>query len=158
MNQPTDRFERIARTMRASAPLKSLGRGASLDEIARSEARLGVTFPRSYRTFLQEFGFACWPDDIYGVHADLLPALSVVAQTEQERHEVEPRMPKHLIPFHPDGYGNHYCLDSSRFVNDECPVVFWDHEKDEMQVPVQTHATFLDWLDEMIQRELRRAP
>jgi hypothetical protein len=36
----------------------------------------------------------------------------------------------------------------------ECPVVFWNHELGKDQQPPQTHATFLDWLEETVAREL----
>lgn len=139
--------------MREKAPERSFGRGASDEEVARCEEQLAVSLPNSYKLFLREFGFALWPECICGVRPRD-PALDVLLVAEAERHEVEPEMPYHLIPFYPDGCGNHYCLDTSRLVDGECPVVFWNHELDEDQQPPKTHASLLDWLEEAVAREL----
>jgi hypothetical protein len=126
----------------------SFGEGASEEVIARCEQQLGTTFPDSYRWFLREFGFAYWPREICGVSQD--SALDVVRNTEGERHEVEPELPAHLVAFCPDGWGNNYCLDTSRLVEGECPVVFWNHERGQDQLPDLTHAMFVDWRENMI--------
>jgi cell wall assembly regulator SMI1 len=154
--KPTsDRFESLAQLMREKAPERSFGQGARDEEVAQCEEQLGVRLPESYKRFLREFGFALWPEDVYGVYVGSSPGLQVMGNTETERHEVEPEMPHDLIPFSPDGWGNHYCLDTSRLVGGECPVVFWNHELDENQQPPQTHPTFLDWLEDRVTRELQ---
>jgi cell wall assembly regulator SMI1 len=154
MNAVSDRFENLAQLMREKAPEYGFGKGVGVEEVARCEEQLGVGLPKSYKQFLQSFGFARWPEDVYGVYVGSTPGLQVVWNTETERHEVEPEMPYYLIPFSPDGWGNHYCMDTSRLVDGECPVVFWNHELDEDQQPPQTHTTFLDWLEERVTREL----
>ena len=42
-----------------------------------------------------------------------------------EHFEVENPMPKELIPFSPDGFGNHYCFD---IINEN--IVLWEHDCD----------------------------
>jgi cell wall assembly regulator SMI1 len=140
--------------MREKAPERSFGNGISAQEVAQCEEQLGVTLPQSYRSFLREFGFSGWPDYIYGVLPGPKPGLNVIRTTEWERDDAEPAMPHDLIPFGPDGWGNHYCLDTSRLKDGECPVVFWNHELDEDQQPPQTHPSFLDWLEEKVARAL----
>jgi cell wall assembly regulator SMI1 len=154
MSSVSDRFENVARLMRERAPERSIGNGISAQEVAKCEEQLGVTLPQSYKSFLREFGFASWPEYIYGYLPGLLPGMNVMCNTETERHEVEPEMRHPLIPFYNDGWGNHYCLDTSRLVDGECPVVFWIHELDADQQSPQTHASFLDWLEEKVAREL----
>jgi hypothetical protein len=131
------------------------GGGPSEDVIAQCEQQLGTTLPDSYRWFLREFGFTYWPREICGVSGD--PALDVVKNTEGERHDVEPELPLHLVAFCPDGWGNNYCLDTSRMADGECPVVFWSHEREPDQQPELTHATFLDWLEDMVKQRVDRA-
>jgi hypothetical protein len=65
-----------------------------------------------------------------------------------------PRVPRHLVPISPDGWGNHYCPDTSQFAEDECPVVFWSHEQGEDQEPEWTHSSFLAWLEDGIGQAL----
>jgi cell wall assembly regulator SMI1 len=148
-----DRFQDLAEVICQHTPAEWLDKGVSEVEIDECEQRLGVRLPDSYRWFLREFGIACFPDYIYGIHHGKLPGLKVEHHMREERHEVEPRMPPHLIPFSPDGWGNHYCLDTSSLADGECPVVFWSHEKGADQCPEQTHPSFLDWLEEKAHEE-----
>lgn len=140
--------------IRARAPVNCIGRGCSDEELGKCEQQLGVRLPGSYRRLLQQFAFVWWPDYIYGLDPGPLPGLKVTWQTEQWRRERHPRLPDHLIPFHPDGWGNEYCLDTARLVDGECPVVFWDCELDADQKPEETHTSFLDWLEAEIAREI----
>jgi hypothetical protein len=61
-------------------------------------------------------------------------------------------MPKYFLPFSPDGYGNHYCLDFSRIKNEICPIVFWQHDfKYENLTEVETcNNSFVDWVNEVL--------
>ena len=40
----------------------------------------------------------------------------------------EKPMPAHLVPFSPDGFGNHYCFDVKSH-----HIVFWEHDVDYTQ-------------------------
>ena len=128
---------------------------AGEEEIRRAEAELSTVFPISYKWFLRTFGAADSPLEIYGVEPVVRLNITasfwnVVYMTESERNEVEPRIPAHLIPFNPDGMGNHSCLNTAMMSEGECPVVFWDHDASETQQPELTHDTFLDWLEERL--------
>ncbi|MBQ2399308.1 MAG: hypothetical protein II308_04480, partial [Muribaculaceae bacterium] len=54
----------------------------------------------------------------------------------------------------PDGFGNHYCFDTSRPTcnGKSCEIVFWQHdlEYDEKHVPEITHICFLDFIQEIM--------
>ena len=143
----------LERRFRTHAPENSTGAGADEESIAACEAELGVRFPRSYRCFLRTFSYANWPVYIYGVAEGVIPGLLVVSNTHFERSEAEPSLPAHLIPISPDGWGNHYCLDTAHPEGDECPVVFWDHEAGEEQTPERTDASFAAWLERMLDEE-----
>jgi hypothetical protein len=124
------------------------------DEISKAESELGVKFPTSYKEFIKALGTSGWPEFIYGLGKNILPGSSVVWTTQRERHDVEPAMPHNLIPISPDGWGNHYCLDTNQFVGDECPVVFWNHELGQNQEPEFVNTDFLEWLEAAIAAKL----
>jgi cell wall assembly regulator SMI1 len=125
------------------------GRGASDHEIADAEHVLGVRFPEDYKLFLSRYGWAeigC--DILYGLGMDAPYGLTVAKNAFSERYEAQPHIPHHLVPIMNDGAGNNYCLDTSRFLGDECPVVFWDHEhpNGSNQVPIQVAQSFDRWI------------
>jgi hypothetical protein len=146
------RFTAAAQQLREHAPPNCLGTGATGHEMSECERQLGVLLPASYKWLLQEFGFVHWPDYIYGVGDRLLPGLSLCWKVWQEREQLWPRMPRHLVPISPDGWGNHYCLDTSQLAEEECPVVFWSHERGEDQEPERTHSSFLTWLEDGVRQ------
>jgi SUKH superfamily protein len=149
-----ERAEALFQLVRDKAGEGSFGGGADDGAIADAERSLGVTLPAGYRWFVREFGFSYWPIDIYGIVPGGLPGMQVVSNALTERHGVEPPLPQPLVPFSPDGWGNHYCLDTSRLSAGECPVVFWNHQLGASQTPKVTNASFLDWLEEAVQTEL----
>jgi hypothetical protein len=93
---------------------------ASEAEIAAAEKALGVTFPKSYRTFLRHFGAGylnCF--DIFGIPGDQLWGDVVMMNQLDNR----PR-PEHLLKFTEDVGDYGFYLDTSRIDRTgECPVV-----------------------------------
>ncbi len=127
---------------------REVGDGATDADIAEAERTLGVSFPRSYREFLSKYG---WADigtrEIYGLGPDLPVYLRVVDMTLEERSpENGARIPRHLVAILNDGGGNLHCLDTSRTIDEECPVVFWDHDMGPDQQPDEWSANFVEWL------------
>ena len=150
--KPSRRYQDIARFFRAYASasrMQLVERPATRDEIERAERELGVAFPSSYRWFQLEFGDAQdAPLDIYTAHGATGPySTSIVEVNLRERTELRPHLPVHLIAFSDDGGGNHLCFDTTRREDDECPVVWWDHEQDEDQEPEDAALSFLDWIE-----------
>lgn len=127
---------------------------ASDADIESAEKTLGVALPNSYKHFLKQMGLSFWPDYIYGLGAGVLDGLNVVKVTEEERNLLEPPLQHNLVAISPDGWGNNFCLDTSLPVDGECPVVFWNHEKESDQVPEIVGATFVDWLEALIRETL----
>ncbi|WP_297030391.1 SMI1/KNR4 family protein [Thermogutta sp.] len=126
---------------------KSVGVGASPDDIRVAEATLGVSFPESYRAFLRRYGWAVIGfNEFYGLGADVPHHLHLIRNTLVERTTMEPRIPHSLVPVLNDGAGNHYCLATERMVNGECPVVFWDHEQGPNQDPITEGESFAEWI------------
>jgi antitoxin YobK len=145
---------------------KAFGKGATTEEIAAAQAALGVRFSRTYEQFLREYGWArighqwlspysCLAIGVCGLGSDVPSHLELVRMTVVERTEQELALPFYLVPIMADGGGNHYCLDTARMENGECPIVFWSHEADEGQIPQVKSLSFDSWLIAMID-ELER--
>jgi cell wall assembly regulator SMI1 len=133
---------------------KELGGGATDKEIADAERALGVRFPRSYKAFLSRLGWAdIYYDTLFGLGTTVPPPCDLVKTALSERYELEPNIPSHLVPIMNDGAGNNYCLDTAKLRNDECPVVFWDHEHEDGrdQLPVQIAPSFDQWVIDLIE-------
>jgi cell wall assembly regulator SMI1 len=126
---------------------QNFGKGVTLEEIHKAEQILEVIFPDTYKSFLLEYGWGgVGHIEIYGLGLDAPFHLKLIEVTKSEREEMHPRLQKHLVPLMNDGFGNHFCLDTSKILNGECPIVFWDHEKPENQEPEFISLNFLQWL------------
>ena len=125
------------------------GQGATSQQIELAKQQLGVAFPRSYKAFLEHFGWASIDGlELYGLGEDVPAYLDLVKMTLSERTEMGPRLPSHLLPLMNDGFGNHYCLDVRLREQGECPVVFWDHNSGEAQEPEYVARNLEGWLSE----------
>lgn len=132
-------------------PVQSFGKGATTADIQYAEKRLHVTLPTSYKQFLLEFGWGGIEDfEVFGVGQGCPKYLDVVKVTESERYEMEPSLKRDLVAILNDGFGNHYCLDTGKMSQGECPVVFWDHEAELTQTPEKVSKTFGDWLVSLV--------
>jgi hypothetical protein len=128
------------------------GAGVSMKEVFDAEHRLKLRFPASYRSFLLEVGWAAiGHSEIYGLGPDVPPHLELVAMTTSERSDVTPALPRHLLPIQNDGFGNHFCLDTSALSANECPVVFWNHELGKDQVPERISESFWAWIRDVLE-------
>ena len=125
------------------------GQGATSQEIELAKQQLGVEFPRSYKAFLEHFGWASIDGlELYGLGEDVPAYLDLLKMTLSERTEMRPRLPSYLVPLMNDGFGNHYCLDVGLREQGECPVVFWDHNLGEAQEPEYVARNLEGWLSE----------
>lgn len=147
-------IERIQSLMREHASPDSVFPPPTMEEIQQAEETLGVRFPKSYVWFLLEYGATIWPDYVYGLSSQASFRLNVVKRTLGERTEVEPQMYPYLIAISPDGWGNHYCIDTSREVEGENPIIFWNHESDNLNLET-THANFLDFFEALCLQEIQ---
>ncbi len=98
--------------------------------IRKAETSLGVTFPPSYRAFLEEFGAALGDGfEIAGLFNDEVdhgpPQWNhVVKRTLRIRRASGDRVPKGYIAVSGDGGDHIYYLDTTRKRQDgECPVI-----------------------------------
>jgi cell wall assembly regulator SMI1 len=146
----SNRYSELGTKIASVVAADSFYGAVSTTDVDTAELALGVKFPDSFKWFLTTYGAGNSPDFIYGLGSHVPRFLNVTSQTMDERNEVEPRLRAHLIPFSPDGAGNHWCLDTSRYDGGECPVVFWYHDRDNPPVPSVVAPTFLDWLEQLI--------
>jgi hypothetical protein len=106
--------------------LASYAGSVPAEEVWVAEQRLGVTFPDSYREFLQKYGALLFNEQpVYGlgVPDDDLP--NVVFATEQVRTS-DDFFPGDLVVIQDTGAGDLLCLATSRMSEaNECPVVQW---------------------------------
>jgi hypothetical protein len=128
------------------------GQGMSSQQVADLAITLGVRFPKSYVAFLRKYG---WADleylQLYGHGDDVPKQLNLVDNTTNRRQQAASPLPPHLIPVITDAAGNAYCLDCQTLDrNEECPVVFWEHDLGADQTPEIDGEDYLTWL----QREL----
>ncbi len=101
---------------------------AAIEEINSFETKYGVHLPDEYKYLLSKTnGLSLMADMIFGIfdehqrqrNYDLNRAY------EFEHFECCNPMPLHLVPFCPDGFGNHYCFDTIAG-----NVVFWQWDYD----------------------------
>jgi cell wall assembly regulator SMI1 len=116
------------------------------------ESDLGFALPQDFKYIISRHNYiSLGGQEIYGLGSEF--NASSLDQIYNIEHEgVANPMPKELLPFAPDGYGNHYCLDLSSLKEGISPVLFWQHEciyksKDEVEVCDQT---FTEWIDEVM--------
>jgi antitoxin YobK len=113
----------VARMLELPAEMDFVGpRDETL--IAKAEEATGHVFPATYRRFLREFGAGAFgSQELYGV-VDELETPSVpngIWYTLRLRREGH--APEHLLAVHSSGNGELACLDFSRAVGNESPVV-----------------------------------
>ena len=132
----------------ADAPEDSFGQPASENSIRSAEARLNIKFPEDFRYFLSRYGYADWPETIYGVGEAMPAVYSLLENLRQEQEEVGNPMPSGIIPFSPNGWGDHYCLDYTS-PNDIPWVCLWRHDYASVR-PLPETPTFFEWLQETI--------
>jgi len=99
-------------------------------------------------------GFSLMGTEVLGFHNNEENTDDLTKIYHREHFLVELTMPDYFIPFSPDGYGNYYCLDISRYNEDDflCPIVFWEYGHSFVNGnDIETsHSSFIDWLEEVI--------
>jgi len=96
--------------------------------ISEAEVFLSVLFPKSYKVFLKDFGYATFLGlRIYGIidnnfiNSSIPDAIWLNTSNRKDFNQ-----PTHIITISDIGDGSYYALDLSQMNDDnECPVVIW---------------------------------
>jgi antitoxin YobK len=94
-----------------------------LSKIDEAQKILAITFPNSYKKFLEIYGHLMFDGQhIYGLYNN-----AIIANTKDERiSNQDPIFPNKLLVIHALGNGELSCLDTSQMDEQgECPVVAW---------------------------------
>lgn len=97
-------------------------------EIILFEEKYNLKLPEDYKYLLYRTnGLSVMGDTILGIHDISISKNPMNLENTYifEHFEVSNPMPTHLVPFYPDGYGNHYCFDLH-----DCKIVFWEWDCD----------------------------
>jgi cell wall assembly regulator SMI1 len=130
----------------------SLGPPIEDNRIIELEQQIGLVLPLDYKYIMQKHNyFSLGGTEVLGIGGGL-NGYSINSLYVFEHEEVGNPMFKQFLPFSPDGYGNHYCLDLSKLENDICPVIFWEHDcsyEDKNDVEV-CNTSFTEWIKEVM--------
>jgi hypothetical protein len=93
------------------------------NRVEEFEKKANLILPVDYKYFIKQInGLSLLGNEILGIgnkQGDLIETYY------WEHNEVKYPIFSNLIPFSPDGGGNFYCFDTSKYVMGICPIVFW---------------------------------
>ena len=125
---------------------------AEEENILWFEDKFQLKIPQEYKEFLKYSN---------GLYLSGYVFLGIVKGTDRgwgldsiydfEHYEAGNEMPKELLPFSPDGFGNHYCFDI-RNGN----VVFWEHDLDYTKTsPEIIDTSFFPFLENIVNEAMK---
>ncbi len=119
-------IEKAAEIIDAHPELADFTGPVPFEEVWVAEGQLEVTFPQSYREFLQRYGAGTFGGrQVYGLGVPDTGLPSVVYATQALR-ESDDFFPGDLVVVEDTGEGDLLCLATSRMNEEnECPVVQW---------------------------------
>ncbi|HYO49140.1 MAG TPA: SMI1/KNR4 family protein [Chloroflexia bacterium] len=119
-------IEKAAEIIDANPELADFVGPVPFEEVWVAEGQLEVTFPQSYREFLQRYGAGSFGGrSVYGLGVPDTGLPSVVYATQALR-ESDDFFPGDLVVVEDTGEGDLLCLATSRMNEEnECPVVQW---------------------------------
>lgn len=120
------------------------------NNIRNFEKKYNVILPQEYKQLLEiHNGISLMGTEIYGIDSGLY---SLEQCYKFEHEDVGNKMPPYLVPFSPDGGGNHYCFDIRIHNEVSCPIVFWQHDYHytDIDKPEIVNLTLIDWIKEVM--------
>lgn len=142
----------IEQLNRFSLEILTLNDPADESDIILFERKYAIILPEDYKNLLRIYnGVGLFGTNVYGIYQpDRINSLE--ENFIFEHFQVQNEMPLYLVPFSPDGGGNHYCFDIRFHQENSCPVVFWQHDYNytDNDPPEVTNSTFLDWVQEVM--------
>lgn len=124
------------------------------DRLIAFENKISYLLPGDFKYLLTQFnGFSLYGTEVYGIDESLRgSSLDKVYDFEHSANYYK-EMPDYLVPFSPDGRGNHYCLVLSKSTL-SYPIAFWQHDLpyqsfDEVEI---CNNSFVEWVEEVMIR------
>ena len=134
-----------------STDVLTLEEPVNLDEVVRFENTYSLHLPQDYIELLKVTnGFDLMGTTVHGVGNSL--GYSLERLYTREHNEVANPLFNYLVPFSPDGGGNHYCFDTRTLNNDSCNIIFWQHDYlySEDDQPEVTNTSFAEWVKQVV--------
>ncbi len=135
-----------------SPSILELGSPIVDSRLEKFEIQIKYKLPDDLKYFLKEHNsISLMGETIYGI-SDEFQGRSLDKVYNIEHNEVNNPMPKELLPFSPDGRGNHYCINLGQLKNGIAPILFWQHdfEFNSIDEIEETHNCFSDWVNEVL--------
>ena len=142
----------IDEILKFSTKVLTVTDGITEDKIMAFEEKYSLTLPNDYKALLKRTnGLSLMGTVVYGIYDESV-YMSLGRAFTIEHSEVENEMPAYLIPFSPDGGGNHYCFDSTRCEEKSCKVIFWQYDRSysEENPPETVNDSFAAWAKEVL--------
>jgi antitoxin YobK len=149
---------KAAELIDANPDLADFAGGVPFEEVYVAENELGVTFPDSYREFIQKYGAGSFAGEpVFGLGVPATNTPNVVYATEALRTS-DDFFPSDLVVIQDTGQYDILCLATSRMNNEnECPVVQWIPEMSFEEQSFETiNSTFAHFLLAMVRRGLEQ--
>jgi cell wall assembly regulator SMI1 len=147
-------IEIINELKRFSITILELQNPVQLGLVEGFEKKYKVALPNDFKLFLSiHNGASLDGTEVYGIEdTGSEKRYALDGCYNAEHFLVGNAMPLYLVPFSPDGGGNHYCFDIRICDETSCPVVFWQHDYpySEEDAPEVTHGSFSDWAKEVM--------
>lgn len=142
----------IAELKKFSSSIIELGNGVSSTRISLFEERYGLTLPDDFKHFVSEInGLNLMGSEILGFSDN---PNSIENLYYREHYNAKIPQDRYVVPFHPDGGGNFYCLDTKNLSIDKstCPIIFWvsNYTYDLQDTPEVSSTSFLEHIQEVI--------
>lgn len=120
--------------------------------IKEIEKELKIQLPQDYKELLSySNGVSLGSTEVAGLFP-VKTGVSLNKLYEVEHSLTANPMPAYLVPFSPDGAGNHYCFDTTTNNEFSCSIVFWQYDYIYTQDdgPEVTNSSFFQWIKEVM--------
>ncbi|MDO3627113.1 SMI1/KNR4 family protein [Mucilaginibacter sp. BT774] len=142
----------IAEFSKFSRDMLYLGPAINDNRMELFEKEIGFELPFDFKYIMTKHnGLSLDGTEVYGIDKKLRGS-SLDEIYNSEHVDADNKMQVGFLPFSPDGYGNHYCLDLLASKEGICPIVFWQHDcnyenNDEVE---RCNDSFINWVKEVM--------
>ena len=135
-----------------STDVLTLGEPIKDDRLENFEKKIGYILPDDFKYILKKHNrISLFGVELIGYDEEFQKS-SLEEVYKFEHFDVSNKMPSQFVPFSPDGRGNHYCLDLSKYVDGLTPIVFWqwDFMYEKLSDIEVCNDNFADWMKEVM--------